>query len=106
MGIAKGDFSLKCSKCDEQHDFDVNDVDFESVSSNEREQGYEIGYSWEENLACECGNDIEIDYHVWEYPEGFLNHEEVNIIGGTVLKKFDFEFLVDDNFDESDEDDE
>lgn len=93
MSIARGQFSLKCSNCGKQHNFLPEDADFDATSGSERQMGHEHGYSWKYTFNCDnCGNEIEIDYEVWEYPEGVFNNDQVNITGGTEVRRFNYDF--------------
>lgn len=94
MSIVNGTFSLTCSKCSKQHDFTSVDADFDFTSSDERPMGAENCYSWETEFNCDkCGNTIEIEYEVWEYPQGAFNMDEVKISGGTKICRFDYDFI-------------
>ncbi len=100
MSIVKGTFSLTCNKCGKQHGFNEEETDFDMNMGSERSMGSENGYSWEIEFDCDnCGNTIEINYEVWEYPVGAFNNDSVKINGGTEVKRFDYEF-----FGEPDED--
>lgn len=92
MSIVSGSFSVTCSKCNTVHDFDASDADFEHTSSDERNMGPEHQYSWETTFDCECGNEIEIIYDVWEYPAGAYNHSDVEVSGGSPNGQFDYDF--------------
>jgi hypothetical protein len=96
MSIVIGNFSLICSKCGKQHNFSAEDTDFDLCSSEERQMGPENGYLWECSFKCEgknCGNEIEIEYEVWEYPIGAFNMDEVRISGGREEQRFDYDFI-------------
>lgn len=100
MSIVNGTFSLTCSKCGKQHDFNDDDVDFEITSTEERSQGPEICHSWEHSFNCDnedCDNEIEIEYEVWEYPKGIFNMDKVDINGGTEVRRFSYDFHQDED---------
>lgn len=93
MSIVKGTFSLTCDKCGKQYDFNEDEAGFDLTMGDERQMGRENGYSWQQEFECdECGNNIEIDYEVWEYPVGSFNNDSINLKGGTEVGKFDYEF--------------
>jgi hypothetical protein len=93
MSIAKGTFSLKCSTCGKQYDFSEDDADFENTSLSERQMGPENEHSWELIFYCDkCGNEIDVEYDVWEYPIGDLNMDEVKIKGGTKVSLYSYDF--------------
>ena len=90
-----GTFSLICGKCGQQHDFAHDEVDFEAKYSDERQMGQENGYEWGYSFNCdknECGNEIEIEYQVWEYPVGAFNHEIINVLGAKETTTFSYDF--------------
>lgn len=92
MSFVIGTFSVVCNNCGKQTDFEEVDADFDSTGGSERQMGPENGYSWEMNFNCECGNEIEFDYQVHEYPVGAFNHEDVRITGAEVVNTFDYDF--------------
>ncbi len=87
-----GVLSIKCDDCGYNHSFSPQEADFVGTSSMERQMGPEHGYAWEHDFVCDCGNQIEFEYAVQEYPEGAFNHEEINISGGKEIKMFDYNF--------------
>ena len=97
MSIVNGTFSLTCSKCGKQHDFTLEDTNFEITSTEERPMGTGICHSWEHSFNCDsnkCENEdeIEIGYEVWEYPEGAFNADKVAINGGQEVGRFSYDF--------------
>lgn len=93
MSIVNGTFSLSCSKCGKQHDFTAEDADFEDSYGGERQMGPENGYVWKTEFNCDnCGNEIEVEYEVWEYPVGAFNTDQLTIKGGTEVSRFDYDF--------------
>lgn len=84
---------IDCDKCEvrNHYDRDVLEMDFESVGSDERSMGTETEYQASEYVECEnCENEIQITFHVWEYPVGAHNYDEVIVEGGTLVSCFDF----------------
>jgi len=61
---------------------------------------------WEESFTCDvCNNEIEIEYHVWEYPVGICNHDEIKVSGAEkVNNTFVFDFNDDSENEILDED--
>jgi predicted RNA-binding Zn-ribbon protein involved in translation (DUF1610 family) len=93
MSIVKGNFSFTCNKCGKQHSIPDDEADFDLTMGDEGPMGTENGYSWNRQFECDkCGNMIEIDYEVWEYPSGAFNNDSVNVKGGTVVGRFDYDF--------------
>jgi hypothetical protein len=100
MSIVKGSMTVKCNHCDKIHTISSEDADFENSYGNERQMGQENGYTWEDTIKCECGNEIEIIYEVWEYPVGIFNNDKVTIDGGTLIDKFGYDFHDESEHDE------
>jgi hypothetical protein len=92
MGITKGVFSLTCSKCNKQYDFDGASIEFDHPLGFKRQEGTENGYIWEHFFACDCENEITVDYEVWEYPAGTLENDDVRIVGGAEIKRYEYDF--------------
>lgn len=90
-----------CGKIHKYHELDF-DLDFECVGGSERNMGMENQYVAEEQFECECGNDIKIDFEVWEYPVGVHNYDSVEIDGAELIESFHFTVNF---FDDSDNDD-
>ena len=90
--IVKGNFSVECKKCGNVVDFPANEADFDLSGSDERQMGIENTYSWNSSYECECKNEIEFDYEVWEYPVGAFNNDEVTITGGSETSRYDYDF--------------
>lgn len=103
MSMVEGVFSIECANCGTQRDFTADEVDFEGTGGDERGMGVENIYGWEETFNCsKCGNEIEIDYSVSEYPVGAHNFSEPNVTGGRVIAEFSFDFQggPDEDYDE------
>lgn len=55
--------------------------------------GPENLWVWKHEFECdECGNQIEIEYSVSEYPVGAFNFETINVEGATTVSEFGFDF--------------
>jgi hypothetical protein len=104
MSFINGTFSVVCSVCNTPTDFDSTEADFESTGGSERQMGPENGYSWESSFECTCGNEIEFDYQVHEYPVGAFNHESVDIKGAEVNQTFVYDFIGEPEEEEEEED--
>ena len=100
MSIVIGSMTVKCNQCGKIHTISAEDTDFENSYGGERQMGPENGYTWEHTIECECGNEIEIIYEVWEYPEGAFNNDTVTVNGGTLIKKFGYDFHGEPEYDE------
>lgn len=75
---------IMCGNCERHFTIDKNYFNFEwkVVSSSERRMGPETEYECIENFECpECGNECSITFHVWEYPIGAYNYDEIETDG-------------------------
>jgi len=94
MSLVQGTFSIKCdnNSCGKQHNFPAEKANFDFEGSDERQMGPENSYSWNNNFNCDCGDEIEFEYGIWEYPVGVFNHDNVEIDGGTEIQRYDYDF--------------
>ena len=92
MSMVNGNFSIKCNKCGTQHDFPANEAEFEFDGGEERQMGAENSYSWNSSFNCDCGNEIEFEYGIWEYPVGAYNNDNVDITNGTEVERYSYDF--------------
>ncbi len=75
---------IQCNNCNEVIEVDV---DLECVSTEERSMGEELQYNGIMEDVCPiCGNQIEINLSVWEYPVGAINYYEEQCHGGEILE--------------------
>ena len=98
MSFVNGKLVIQCILCNSTATVDSEKADFD-WSTNERGMGSERIYNWESDVECPhpgCGNVMKAVYSVSEYPEGVLNNELIDVKGGRVIKKFDFNFQGDD----------
>lgn len=82
-----------CENCKKEYEILGDDIDFEwkLESSSERGMGPENVYVAQDFKSCpHCGQDIEIDFRLWEYPVGVVNHDDIDCDGGEIVKEFDF----------------
>jgi len=77
---------IRCNPCHKAHQIEATEIDFEQVDSDERRMGAEIMYEGNKEIQCDCGNDIEVTHHFWEYPHGIENDKETKVSGGTVVE--------------------
>jgi hypothetical protein len=92
MTIVNGSMTVKCNKCGKIHTIPAEESDFENSYGEVRQMGPENGYTWEHKINCDCGNEIEIIYEVWEYPEGVFNNDNITVNGGILIDKFGYDF--------------
>lgn len=97
MSIVNGNLVIECNRCNTNHAISAEETDFEDRYGGERQMGPENGYAWESIIECDCGNTIEINYEVWEYPIGAFNNDTVEITGGKEISRFDYDFHGDPN---------
>lgn len=62
------------------------ELDWEIVETDEREMGVERLHEAMFYLDCnDCNDTITVTLHVWEYPEGFCNMDEILVDGGELV---------------------
>ena len=88
--IVKGIFSFTCNECGHRHDIPDEFAEFHPLGANDDDP--EQKYGWSHSVKCLCGQHIEIDYLVWEYPIGEFSNAEIDIKGGTLIEEFDYDF--------------
>lgn len=73
-------------------------VDLECVSSEERSMGAEFAYEGIIYDNCpNCGNEIEVNLYVWEYPVGAVNYQEEECSGAIMIQGPEYDpFELDD----------
>jgi len=83
---------FKCEECKRIHMYKEDEIDlnFECVGGDERSMGTENQYKANEFFECECHNEIEVTFEVWEYPVGVHNYDSVRISGGILIETFPF----------------
>jgi hypothetical protein len=81
-----------CKKCMTDIPISIVNKDFISTEE-ERSLGYETEHEYERYMKCpNCGNDITVGIHVYEYPKDYINCSLVFGSGyfkDEVLKKID-----------------
>lgn len=97
------EIQIKCD-CGEYITIDLAEeaLDWEVVDSDEREMGTESLHEAELYYDCpKCNSCIAITLHVWEYPEGFFNMQDIEVDSGQLVNECDLgQFL----FNEYDDD--
>ena len=83
---------FKCNSCSRIHKYDESEfnLDFDCIGGSERNMGTENQYQAEEHFKCNCGNEIEVKFEVWEYPEGVHNYDSIEIDNAELLDSFHF----------------
>jgi DNA-directed RNA polymerase subunit RPC12/RpoP len=96
-GRILGEATYKCSKCGAKHFVHADDFEFEAQSSDERQMGAEIQHFAEIHALCHnCKEEIELEFEVWEYPAGTINHTNESTVGAEVIDShFSIESLPD-----------
>ena len=65
-----------CKNCRTAIPVEIFKDDF-SEFRNERSMGYEIEYEYKKDIKCpKCNNDIMLGFHVYEYPNDWINFSE------------------------------
>lgn len=101
MKVISGFKNVECSKCNKNHTIDIGKVDFDEVmDSDERQMGKEILYygAWEDK--CSCGNSMETEIQINEYPRGCLelaqiiNHTGIITNTGEEISKLEIDWEI------------
>ena len=95
---------VKCDKCGELFAVNVDDLEFnwEGGQVDDRGMGPENEYISEEICTCpNCNDEKYITLHVWEYPLGCFNFQNIEIEGGDIEKPIDLSQYI--SFDEYEE---
>jgi hypothetical protein len=83
-----GQLQIKCKNCGHLISIDCDDLSFDEVERNERNDGTEIHHQVIHNFPCtNCKKTIEVTYDVWEYPDGIKNSDNIEIMNGTVIQR-------------------
>ncbi len=89
---------IRCDKCGELFSFDAGEMffDWEGGIVNDRGMGYEMEYDSQETCACpNCQSQIDLTFHVWEYPIGVFNYQDIEIEGGEIDTPMNLEPYID-----------
>ena len=89
---------LKCSYCG--HVFVVGKdelyLEWEPDGSSERPMGVEHEYVATDAVMCpHCENQVDLEFHIWEYPIGAFNYQQIDAHGANVIKEMDLSEEVD-----------
>lgn len=96
MSLNKTTIQVRCN-CGEVVTIDLagEELCWEVVETDEREMGTERLHEADFEVDCKkCDEAISVTLHVWEYPEGFDNMDEILVDGGTLIKGCDLGDLV------------
>lgn len=85
-------------QCKEGHSchFDIHkdDIVWELVEADEREMGTESHYEADVYLSCEeCGSELNVIFHLWEYPDGVYNDSEIEVENGELIEVTNYEMI-------------
>lgn len=95
MRFVKGNLIVQCEGCNQNNVILAKNSNFVQSFKIERIYGFEKTYSWEQLVNCSCGQVNKISYKVWEYPEGVLMDDNIQIVGGQLISNFVFDFTLD-----------
>ena len=84
-----GDYIIiRCNQCGHEHIVEYDDLyfDWEAIGGSERSMGEETEYQSTEYVDCpHCGSQIDIEFHLWEYPVGVVNTTNIEIANGEIV---------------------
>lgn len=81
---------VKCDKCGSEItvNYDGLCFDWEACGGAERSMGQETEYKSVEYVHCPtCDEQIEIEFHLWEYPVGAVNYTDTYVEGGEIISE-------------------
>ena len=80
------EFFVECEKCGQQ--FGITATYLGVVTIEPREMGAEFCHEWSAETSCpSCGQDVELVYDYWEYPEFFPNYENTECSGCKLIRE-------------------
>ena len=88
---------IRCDNCGELFEINADDFAFnwEVESSDERGMGPECEYVSYENYECpSCKQDNDIELHVWEYPVGAFNDQDIYVSNGSIEKSVNLSHFI------------
>lgn len=88
---------IRCDNCGELFEIDVDDFsfDWQVESSEERGMGIESEYVSYENCECPtCNQENDIELHVWEYPVGAFNYQDIDVSHGSIGKSVNLSHFI------------
>jgi len=91
--------TYRCTKCGAKHYLNADDYEFDAQSGSERQMGAETQFVAEIEKPCHnCGQDIHLEFDVWEYPVGIINYTNEQSEGAEILySRFEIEHLPDED---------
>jgi hypothetical protein len=87
-----GKAKFVCSKCGQAYSLEPDDFNFQTESTSQRNMGKEQLIASENEYQCNCGQEINIKFEVWEYPEGVINDTDHSADGASNIES-EFEFI-------------
>lgn len=96
MTPKKTTIEIKCN-CGETKIIDLaqQDLEWDIVETDEREMGMERLHEAVFDFDCEkCDEVITVTLHVWEYPEGFCNTDDILVDGGELIEGCDLDLFI------------
>ena len=85
---------VECQTCGDVNFINKDDINFhfEQESGTERAMGIEHMYSSSFQHNCDdCYSLFDIQFNLWEYPEGIINYSDIKIEGANICRSIDFE---------------
>ena len=69
--------------------------EWEGSQTDDREMGVENEYVSTESIDCpKCGHQIDLEFHVWEYPLGMFNYQSIEADGGCIEEPIDLSHYI------------
>lgn len=79
-------FLVKCDKCESESEVES---EYQGVVEVEqRSMGPELTHAWLGDANCpDCDNDLHVEYTRWEYPANWIDFDELEAEGGSIVKE-------------------
>jgi hypothetical protein len=79
-------YSVKCEECGKESEVET---EYQGVVEvGQRSMGSEYTHLWTGDANCPfCKNDFHVEYTRWEYPQNWLNYEELEAEGGSIVQQ-------------------
>jgi len=87
--ISKENYQYKCKKCNRITNLKSSELEWRLTESYSRTQGLENMYTASIHSRCRCGQEMGIEFTVWEYPKGVINCQDNQASGCIVLNKLE-----------------
>lgn len=91
-----GQLKIKCDKCETINSIPCETLKFKTRETEDNQGGKDSIRRADFLLNCSnCNNAIAGQYDIWQHPENYKNHENIDLNGGTVIQRCEIELVAD-----------